>query len=130
MSYGISGINITSAEPAIPDSNAIHPAFLPITSHSIILWCDSAVVWSLSNASVTTSIAVLNPKVTSVDAKSLSMVLGTPITLTPFLAKSLADVKVPSPPMTTSTSTPSFFIFSIATSDTSSLLITPFLSTV
>ena len=31
------GTGITSAEPAIPDSNAIHPAFLPITSQIIIL---------------------------------------------------------------------------------------------
>ena len=29
--------DITSAEPAIPDSKAIQPAFLPITSKSIIL---------------------------------------------------------------------------------------------
>ena len=76
-----------------------------------------------------TSIAVLKPNVTSVDAKSLSIVFGTPITLTPFLAKSLADVKVPSPPITTNTSTPSFFRLSTATSDTSFFTITPFSST-
>ena len=86
-------------------------------------------MWSLSKASVTTSIAVLNPKVTSVDAKSLSIVLGTPITLTPFLTKSLADVNVPSPPITTNTSTPSFFRFSTATSETSFFTISPFSST-
>ena len=37
ISYGISGNKITSAEPAIPDSKAIKPAFLPITSKIIIL---------------------------------------------------------------------------------------------
>ena len=73
--------------------------------------------------------AVLNPKVTSVEAKSLSIVLGTPITLTPFLAKSLAEVNVPSPPITTNTSTPSFLRFSTATSETSFLTITPSSST-
>ena len=72
--------------------------------------------------------AVLNPKVTSVANKSLSIVLGTPITLTPFLAKSLAEVKVPSPPITTRASTSSFFKFSTPTSETSFLTILPFSS--
>ena len=59
ISYGISGINATSAPPAIADSNAIHPAYLPITSRTITLWCDSAVVCNLSIASVATETAVL-----------------------------------------------------------------------
>ena len=84
---------------------------------------------NLSSASVATSKAVLNPKVISVDPKSLSIVFGTPITLTPFLTKSLADVNVPSPPITIKTSTPSFLRFSTATSDTSFLTVTPFSST-
>lgn len=55
--------------------------------------------------------ADIKPYVTSVLAKSLSIVLGTPITLTPFLEKSLALVRVPSPPKITKTSTPSFSSF-------------------
>ena len=63
--------------------------------------------------------ADIKPYVTSVLAKSLSIVLGTPMTLTPFLEKSRALVSVPSPPKITRTSTPSFFKFSTATSETS-----------
>ena len=37
ISNGISGIKATSAPPAIADSNAIQPAYLPITSSTIIL---------------------------------------------------------------------------------------------
>ena len=119
MSYGISGINATSAPPAIADSNAIQPAYLPITSSTITLWCVSPVVWSLSIASIATDTAVLYPNVISVQATSLSIVFGTPITFTPFVAKSLADFCVPSPPNVKIQSNPSFFIFSTHTSDKS-----------
>ena len=37
ITKGISGINATSAPPEIADSKAIHPAYLPITSSTIIL---------------------------------------------------------------------------------------------
>ena len=88
-----------SAPPAIPASKAIHPAYLPITSKTSILPCDSAVVFILSIASVATVTAVLNPNVTSVYGTSLSIVFGTPITFKPLLVKSLADFKEPSPPI-------------------------------
>ena len=119
ISYGISGINATSAPPAIADSNAIQPAYLPITSNTIILWCVSPVVWSLSNASAATETAVLYPNVISVQATSLSIVFGTPITFIPFVEKSLADFCVPSPPSVNKQSNPSFLIFSTHTSDKS-----------
>ena len=80
----ISGINAMSAPPAIADSKAIHPAYLPITSSTIILWCVSPVVCNLSSASAATDTAVLYPNVISVHATSLSIVFGTPITFIPF----------------------------------------------
>ncbi len=75
-------------------------------------WCDSAVVWSLSRASVAVSTAVEKPKVISVAFKSLSMVLGTPITGTPNLTSSPATFRVPSPPITIKASIPYRFKFS------------------
>ena len=57
-------------------------------------------------ASVAICTAVLNPKVTSVADRSLSMVLGTPTTATPCSACSrLATPRVSSPPMATRAST-------------------------
>ena len=119
MSYGISGISATSAPPEIADSSAIHPANLPITSKTIILWCVSAVVCNLSIASVATETAVLYPNVISVQATSLSIVLGTPIVLIPFINKSLADFCVLSPPRVNTQSNPSSFTFSTHLSDKS-----------
>ena len=52
-----------SAPPASPASKAIHPVYLPITSRTRILWCVSAVVCSLSRASVAMPTAVMKPKV-------------------------------------------------------------------
>src|SRR3954465_10007196 len=49
------------------------------------LW-DSAVVWRRSIASVAICTAVWKPKVKSVPARSLSIVLGTPTTATPSSA--------------------------------------------
>ena len=74
---------------------------------------------NLSKASIATDTAVLYPKVISVHATSLSIVLGTPITFTPFVAKSLADFCVPSPPKVKIQSKPKSFIFLIASSDKS-----------
>ena len=51
-----------------------------MTSTTITRWCDSAVVFSRSIASVATPTAVSKPKVRSVAEMSLSMVLGTPTT--------------------------------------------------
>ena len=66
-----------------------------------------------SNASVATDTAVLYPNVMSVSATSLSIVLGTPITLTPLVEKSLADFWVPSPPNVKIQSNPASLILSI-----------------
>ena len=74
---------------------------------------------NLSNASVATDTAVLYPNVISVHATSLSIVFGTPITFTPFVAKSLADFCVPSPPNVNIQSNSFFLIFSTHTSDKS-----------
>ena len=48
--------------------------------------------------------AVSKPKVITVFERSLSMVLGTPTMRTPFLARALAMVSEPSPPMATTAS--------------------------
>ena len=61
--------------------------------------CDSAVVCRRSIASVAICTAVWKPKVTSVPARSLSIVLGTPTTGTPSAASRAATPSVSSPPM-------------------------------
>ena len=43
---------MTWAPPAMPASRAIQPASRPMTSTTMMRWCDSAVVWILSTASV------------------------------------------------------------------------------
>ncbi len=119
MSYGISGISITSPPPAIPDSNASHPALRPITSTSITRWCDWAVVCSWSMARLAVFRAESNPKVMSVSIMSLSMVLGTPTILAPFLASPPAMDMVPSPPTQISASNAKSSYNSMQLSDTS-----------
>ena len=57
-----------------------------MTSTSITRWCDAAVVWILSTASVAVVTAVLKPNVRSVPRTSLSMVLGMPTTRSPRFA--------------------------------------------
>ena len=81
------------------------PTCRPITSTTMTRSCDSAVVWSRSMASVAISTAVAKPKVKSVPAMSLSIVLGTPTTGNPSSCISRAQERVPSPPTTTSAST-------------------------
>ena len=76
------------------------PASRPISSSTMTRWCASAVVCSRSSASVAIIRAVSKPKVTSVPPMSLSIVLGTPMTGTPFSHSSMAMRRVPSPPMT------------------------------
>ena len=66
------------APAAMPECSAIQPVWRPMTSTISTRWCDSAVVFSRSRASVATPTAVSKPKVTSVEAMSLSMVFGTP----------------------------------------------------
>src|SRR5439155_20690818 len=76
-------MRITCAPPAMPASSAIQPASRPMTSTTMMRWCDSAVVWILSTASVAVASAVSNPNVTSVAERSLSMVFGTPTSFIP-----------------------------------------------
>ena len=106
MSNGCSGISTTFAPPAMPACRAIQPACRPITSTTSTRWCDSAVVCSRSIASIAMFTAVSNPKVKSVPERSLSIVLGTPTTLTPRSASLVATPSVSSPPMAISASTP------------------------
>ena len=70
---------MTSAPPEMPLAAAIQPVLRPITSSTMTRLCDSAVVCSLSMASVQMCTAVSKPIVTSVPARSLSIVFGTPI---------------------------------------------------
>src|SRR6185312_11476076 len=107
MSYGISGMRITSAVPATPACRAMNPASRPITSITITRSCDSAVVCSLSIASSAVLTAVSNPKVVIVPLTSLSIVFGTPTIFIPLSQSSLAMVSDPSPPIETSASMPS-----------------------
>ncbi len=83
---------------------AMWPAWRPMTSTTITRSCDSAVVWSLSIASTHTWTAVSKPNVSSVADRSLSIVFGTPTTLTPSPASRAATPSVSSPPMATSAS--------------------------
>ena len=106
MSNGCSGISTTFAPPAMPACRAIQPACRPITSTTRTRWCDSAVVCSRSIASIAMFTAVSNPKVKSVPERSLSIVFGTPTTLTPRSASLVATPRVSSPPMAISASTP------------------------
>src|SRR4051812_42472226 len=106
-STGRSGMRITSAPPAMPLCRAIQPAWRPMTSStSTRLWL-SAVVWRRSRASVATCTAVSKPNVISVPPRSLSIVLGTPMTGSPCSPCSrLAAPSVSSPPMAIRPSTP------------------------
>src|SRR6478736_4166249 len=106
MSKGCSGISTVLAPPAMPACRAIHPACRPITSTTSTRWCDSAVVWRRSMASMAMLTAVSKPKVKSVALRSLSIVLGTPTTFTPRSCSLVATPSVSSPPMATSASTP------------------------
>src|SRR5579871_1160003 len=106
MSKGTSGTSTAAAPPAMPAYVAIHPAWRPITSHTITRSWDSAVVCSRSMASTQICTAVLNPNVTSVADRSLSIVFGAPTTLTPSSQSLLATPRVSSPPMAINASTP------------------------
>lgn len=77
-----------------------------MTSTTITRWCDSAVVFRRSIASVATPTAVSKPNVRSVDEMSLSIVLGTPTTGRPASLSMRAAVSVPSPPIGISASIP------------------------
>ena len=99
MSNGSSGIRVIVAPPAMPADTAMWPTWRPMTSTTITRSWDSAVVWSRSIAADAICTAVSNPKVISVPAMSLSMVLGTPMQGTPSSCRSRATPSEPSPPM-------------------------------
>ena len=69
----------------------MNPACRPMTSMMITRSWLSAVVWSLSIASIAVFTAVSNPKVLSVPLTSLSMVFGTHTTRIPFFASFSRD---------------------------------------
>ena len=92
--------------PRCPACSAIQPAWRPITSTTSTRWWDSAVVCSRSIASIAMLTAVSKPKVKSVRVRSLSIVLGTPTTLTPRSCSLVATPRVSSPPIATRASTP------------------------
>jgi hypothetical protein len=96
--YGISGIRMQWAPPAMPAWSAIQPASRPITSTTMTRPCDVAVVNSRSMHSVAKSTAVSKPKVAVVLSRSLSMVFGTPITRSPARCRWSPIVSDPSPP--------------------------------
>src|SRR5674476_431380 len=75
---------------------------------TMIRWWLWAVLWSRSIASVAISSAVANPKVASVRATSLSMVLGSVTTFRPARTRRSAFFWVPPPPRQTSASRPAF----------------------
>ena len=101
MSYGISGIRMMSAPPAIPALRVRYPTLCPITSTMKMRpWLD-AVVWIQSMQSVAILTALWKPKVISVPYRSLSIVLGSVITLRPSSLKRLAVLCVPLPPKIT-----------------------------
>ena len=84
---------MTSAVAEIPLCSAIQPAFRPISSTTMTRSWLSAVVCSLSIASVAVLTAVSKPKVTWVPTTSLSMVLGTPTTGSPFFQQVVRDLQ-------------------------------------
>ena len=88
---GISGMRMMWAPLATPAYSAIQPASRPITSTTNTRLCEAAVVNRRSIDSVAISTAVLKPNVTSVRSRSLSMVLGTPMTRRPCFEQALGD---------------------------------------
>ncbi len=108
ISYGISGINIISAPPAIPAWSVSHPTLCPITSTINTLPCDAAVVWIQSIALVAIFTALWKPNVISVPHISLSIVFGSVTTLHPSSLRRLAVLCVPFPPRITRQSSPHF----------------------
>ena len=102
-SYGSSGIRIASAPPAIPAYNAIHPACGPSPrAPSRGRGLGGGVIRSIASVAICT--AVSNPNVTSVPARSLSIVFGTPTIVIASSTRRGAVLSVPSPPTTTSES--------------------------
>jgi len=77
-----------------------------MTSTTNTRWWAWAVESSRSRQSVAKATAVSKPKVETVPSRSLSMVLGTPITRTPLRARAAASSIEPSPPIEIRASVP------------------------
>lgn len=92
---------MASAPPATPEYSVSQPALLPMISTTMQRPCDAAVVWMRSMTSVAMSIAVWKPNVKSVPYRSLSIVLGRPMTFSPSLERRFAVLCVPLPPRVT-----------------------------
>ena len=97
-------MRITSAPLAKPAPSPSQPVLWPMISTTMMRWWLWAVEWSRSMASVAMDRAVSKPKVMSVMATSLSMVLGRVITFIPICARRQAFFWVPPPPMQMSAS--------------------------
>ena len=93
-----------SAPPAMPALRVSQPALWPMTSTMNTRLWEAAVVWMQSMTSVARPMADWKPKVVSVPHRSLSMVLGRPMTFSPSSLRRLAVFWLPLPPSTTSPS--------------------------
>ena len=125
MLYGISGIRITSAVPASPLCSAMNPASRPITSSTITRSWLSAVVCSLSIASIAVFTAVSKPKVVIVQAHIVVDRLRHADDLHALLEELLRDASEPSPPIVRIASMPSSFARSISSSERSISMMLP-----
>ena len=93
-------MRMTSAPPATPAYRGIQPTLWPMISITKTRPWLEAVVWMSSMQRVATSMALVKPKVMSVPQVSLSMVLGSAMTLSPSSRKRLAVLVEPLPPNT------------------------------
>ena len=120
--YGISGMTMTSAPEAMPACSVSQPALWPMISTMNTREWEKAVEWMESMTSEAMFTADWKPKVSSVPHRSLSMVLGSVTTFTPFSRSRFAVLCVPLPPRMTRQSNPTFFtVFSILSSFVCSL---------
>ena len=92
------------------------PACRPITSSTSTRSWLSAVVCSLSIASIAVFTAVSKPKVVTVPLTSLSIVLGTPTIFIPFSHNCCAIAREPSPPIAIMAPMPSLAALAISSS--------------
>src|SRR3972149_6273737 len=86
-------MRIACAAPATPECSAMNPAWRPIPSITMTRSWLSAVVCSLSIASIAVLTAVSNPNEVIVPLTSLSIVFGTHPTRSPLRAEPLRDLE-------------------------------------
>jgi hypothetical protein len=110
---------MTSAVAASPEWSAMKPAERPITSITMTRSWLSAVVCSLSIASIAVFTAVSKPKVVTVPLTSLSIVFGTPTMHIPLSTSRCAMSSEPSPPIVMIASMPCRRALSISSSERS-----------